>query len=162
MDSREFDELLDAAKQVSRILRTVFADITGEDISLDSALRNYPLVTLGAAAGLGAVAGWWVGHKRRPALPPPPRPASHPLDYLEQMLPEGMSKLLRSMPDAVTEEAGAAAKNWVDSVLEPMVKQRLDNVAESVATSKWGSLLRQAMERMDPGGDIQLDDPQQQ
>src|SRR5437868_8532970 len=123
MDSDDIEEIFSQAGRLLKFLDTTFRDVTGEDLDLESAVRHYPLVALGLAAGAGALGGWFLGRRSRLQLPPPApepkrpldslrditsrlqlpqKPAEdtppgqeprHPMEYLEQMVPEGMERL---------------------------------------------------------------------
>jgi hypothetical protein len=188
MDSSDFDELIDQAKQIGKMLGELFEEVTGEELDLEGTIKHYPLIALGLGLGAGAIAGWWVGSRHRPALPPPshtlPPPTegttglgrlgeffksssagegeakSNPLDMLENIFPSGVEKVRDVLPDVVSEEAAAMAKNWVDTVLEPKLRQGIDNMATNVSESKLGSFFRQTLARYEETEDHQLDDPE--
>jgi hypothetical protein len=163
MEQHDLDELLAYARQAGQILKTIFKDLTDEELELESAVRNYPILALAVAAGAGAAAGWWAANRRRGALPPPavsPDEPSSPMSLLEQRFPS-VERIRKSIPESMTDDAAALAKNWMDNVLEPRLKQGVDSLSANMAESKWGSLFRQAMQRMDSGEDIQLDDPEE-
>jgi hypothetical protein len=191
MDSNEFDELIVQAKQIGKMLGDLFEEVTGEELDLERAIKHYPLIAIGLGLGAGAIAGWWVGSRRRPALPPPPQtlprptePASgfrrlgdlfkgvqgsshgegqgpnHPRDLFENFFPSGVEKVRDVLPDVVSEEAAAMAKTWVDTVLEPKLRQGIDSMATSVSESKFGLFFRQTLARYEETQDHHLDDPE--
>ena len=69
MQGDEFDDLLRQARHVGKILTAVYKEVTGEELDLEQAVRHYPLVALGLAAGAGALAGWWIGRGSAKQLP---------------------------------------------------------------------------------------------
>jgi hypothetical protein len=149
MDREEFDELLDSARQIGKVLSVVFNDVTGEDLDMESVVRHYPLVALGVAAGIGALGGWWVGRKSRPQLPPPPARTG---------VDDVLDRVRRVLPEAVADDAAAMARNWVDD-LEPRLKEGLETVVSNMSEGRFGAFLRGAMQRMDPGDEHRLEDP---
>jgi hypothetical protein len=184
MQSSDFDDLVEQAKQFGKVLSTLYEDVAGEELDLEGAIKHYPLVALGLALGAGAVAGWWIGRRQAPALPPPepprgtgrlsdlfkretPKPEmrrdqpAHPLDYLENLIPGGVDKVRDVLPDVVSEEAAAMARNWVDTVLEPRLKQGLDTMAANISEGKFGAFFRRTMQRYEDREDHRLDDPEQ-
>jgi hypothetical protein len=191
MDSSDFDELIDQAKQIGKMLGELFEEVTGEEFDLEGTIKHYPLIAIGLGLGAGAIAGWWVGSRRRPTLPPPPHTLSppmegttglgrlgelfksthsssagegeaksNPLDMLENLFPSGVEKVRDVLPDVVSEEAAAMAKTWVDTVLEPKLRQGIDTMATNVSESKLGSFFRQTLARYEETEDHQLDDPE--
>lgn len=191
MDSSDFDELIDQAKQIGKLLGELFEEVTGEEFDLEGTIKHYPLIAIGLGLGAGAIAGWWVGSRRRPALPPPSHTLSpptegttglgrlgdlfkstpsssageaeaksNPLDMLENLFPSGVEKVRDVLPDVVSEEAAAMAKTWVDTVLEPKLRQGIDTMATNVSESKLGTFFRQTLARYEETEDHQLDDPE--
>jgi hypothetical protein len=157
MDQPEFDELLTTARQIATILRTVFRDVTDEESELEALIRHFPLVAIGLAAGTGTLVGWWIGRKRREL---PSGESAKPLNYLQRILPAGsLDRVRDAVPEPVRDEAAAAAKAWVDNVLEPRLKQGLETVAASVAETRLGVMFREIAERMEQ--DVRLDDHQE-
>jgi hypothetical protein len=190
MDSSDFDELIEQAKQIGKMLGDLFEEVTGEELDLEGAIKHYPLIAVGLGLGVGAFAGWWVGSKRRPALPPPQQTPSqeaktasgfgrlgellkgiqnsstgegegtnHPRDVLENLFPSGVEKVRDVLPDVVSEEAAAMAKTWVDTVLEPKLRQGIDTMTTNVSESKLGIFFRQTLARYEETEDHHLDDP---
>ncbi|MBV9282334.1 MAG: hypothetical protein JOZ41_19810, partial [Chloroflexi bacterium] len=157
--------------------------VTGEDFDLESAIRHYPLVALGVAAGLGAVGGWWLGRRSRPQLPAPqpksqlestfeslrdlgsrlahPSPGDQghegPLGYLEQLVPEGLETVRKALPELTSEETISQAKTWFETVVEPKLKEGLDNV---VSQSRVGSFLKDVLRQADTSEETHLPDPE--
>jgi hypothetical protein len=191
MDSSDFDELIGQAKQIGKMLGDLFEEITGDEFDLEGTIKHYPLIAVGVGLGAGAIAGWWVGNKRRPALPPPQvalppeseasggfgrlgelfkgmqnatkgdgEGMNQPRDVLEHLFPSGVEKVRDVLPDVVSEEAAAMAKTWVDTVLEPKLRQGIDSIATNVSESKFGSFFRQTLARFEETEDHQLDDPE--
>src|SRR5947209_468928 len=70
--SKDFDELFEQAGLIARALRDAYKDVSGEELDLEAALKNYPLLIIGTAIGTGALAGWWIAHRRQPPEPSPP------------------------------------------------------------------------------------------
>lgn len=174
MESSEFDELVGSAQQVGKLLAALLDGIAEEDVDLGRVLRQYPVWTIAFAAGAGAVAGWWFGRRGGPsAAPLQPPPVTEPersvledagsklleraeefiethpqaREYLDILLPEGVE------PGMVVEEVTAAARSWVDTVLEPKLREGLDQVSENVSRAKFGDFLRQARKY------VEMDDP---
>jgi hypothetical protein len=189
MDSNDFDELIGQARQIGKMLGDLFEEITGDEFDLEGTIKHYPLIAVGVGLGAGAIAGWWVGNKRRPALPPPQAAlpseteagsgfgrlgelfrgvqsaakgegASQPRDVLENLFPSGVEKVRDVLPDVVSEEAAAMAKTWVDTVLEPKLRQGIDSMATNVSESRLGSFFRQTLARYEETEDHHLDDPE--
>lgn len=191
MDSSDFEELIGQAKQIGKMLGDLFEEVTGDELDLEGTIKHYPLIAVGVGLGAGAIAGWWVGSRRRPALPPPPATlpseaepsggfgrlgelfrnvqsaakgdgegTNQPRDVLENLFPSGVEKVRDVLPDVVSEEAAAIAKTWVDTVLEPKLRQGIDNMATNVSESKLGTFFRQTLARYEETQDHQLDDPE--
>lgn len=172
MNSNDFDEIFSQAGNLLKLLNKVFEGVTGEPLDLESAVRHYPLLAVGLAAGTGAIGGWLLARRSSPQLPPPApsrpldslpdirsklRPAEetgpaqqpvHPLEYLEQLVPEGLDRLRNVLPDVTSEEASALAREWAD-VLEPKVKQGLDTVVANLSESRFGIYFRRRAQRTD-------------
>ncbi|GAC1463734.1 MAG: hypothetical protein NVS2B16_01220 [Chloroflexota bacterium] len=173
MESRDFDELIAAAQQTGRVLAALLDGATQEDIDLGRAIRNYPVWTLAFVAGAGALGGWWLAraHQSQAPAPEPPTPseAARALladagnrlreraqelvgpqyaarEYVDMLLPGGVEA------EAVIEEAGAAARAWVDTVLEPKLKDGFDQAVSSLSRSRISGFLRS------PRQDSQADD----
>lgn len=171
MDSDDIEELFSQASHLLKSLRPLFKDLTGEDLDLESAVRHYPLLTIGLAAAAGAVGGWAVGRRSRRELPPPEPPRlrdarlrppeatppaeqpPHPLDYLEHLVPESIDRLRKVLPETTQQEAAELAKEWVDNVLEPKLKQGLDRVVDNVSESKLGAYLKRTLRPENPEGE---------
>jgi hypothetical protein len=172
MESDDFDEIVQHAKQVGKLLGVVYREMTGEDLDLDGVVRHYPLVALGIAVGAGALGGWWLGRRQRPQLPPPPQEglmdtfrdaasklkqggqsgngqeAIRPRDYLEQLAPH-IEKVRNMVPDTVREEASLRAQTWMDTVLEPKLKQGMGRAAARASDTRLGAYLRDRIRRME-------------
>ncbi len=86
--------------------------------------------------------------------------STHPLDRLETMFPGGAEKVRDVLPDIVSEEAAAMAKSWVDTVLEPKLRQGIDSMAANVSESKLGTFFKQRLAALDDTEDHKLDDPE--
>lgn len=71
MDTSDFDDLIGQAKQIGKMLGDLFEEVTGDEFDLEGTIKHYPIVAIGLGLGAGAIAGWWVGSRRRPALPLP-------------------------------------------------------------------------------------------
>lgn len=178
MDSNELDDLSAHAKVVATMLARAYRDVTGEEFQLESAIRHYPLVALGLAAGAGAVGGWWLARRSKPQLPPP-KPSSaadalfgslrelgsrlskdrqhdtgqQPLrsyDYLERLFPEGFALVRRALPELKPEEAAELATVWIDTFLQPRLKQGLESVRSNVMDGGFGGYLKQRRQRPAP------------
>lgn len=146
MQPSDFDDLIARFRQVTAVFGTIYQDITGEEFDLEGAVRHYPLVSLGLAAGTGLLAGVWIARRPQAQLPPPPPPTpSNPFDYFEQLLPQPFERVRRALPDMTGEEAGAIARNWLDSVIEPGLR-------DTIESTKLGLFLRRTFERPDDSG----------
>jgi len=160
MDSEAFDGFFKQSRQIAQSLATLFEDLTGEELDVNSTIKHYPLVAAGIAAGAGLAAGLWIGRKSAPQLPPPKAPPySNPLEYLDQVLPDSLKKVRDFLPESVTDDASLMARTWMEGVLEPKIKQGLDSVAHSVTESKIGVFLKEAYEHMEQSEDTRLEDP---
>src|SRR5437588_942758 len=98
MDSSDFDELIDQAKQIGKMLGDLFEEVTGDEFDLEGTIKHYPLIALGLGLGAGTIAGWWVGSRRRPALPPPPQTLPPPAEGTTGL--GRLSELLKNIPSA--------------------------------------------------------------
>lgn len=146
MQPSDYDDLLARFRQLSTVFGTIYRDVTGEDFDLEGAVRHYPLVSLGLAAGAGLLGGIWLARRPRAQLPPPPPPAPlKPFDYLEQLLPQPFERVRRALPEMTSEDASAIARTWLESVIEPGLKDTMES-------SKFGLFLRRTLERLDDGG----------
>ncbi|MDQ2742744.1 MAG: DUF883 C-terminal domain-containing protein [Chloroflexota bacterium] len=137
MEPSSFDDLLAGWRQFSDILSTVYKDITGENLDLESAVRHYPLLTLGAAAGVGFVAGQFLARRSQTRLPesPPPRQP----ELLPQFPAAPLERLRELLPEWNAEEAEAQARAWIDTVVEPRLRETFDN-------SRLGAFFRRTIE----------------
>ncbi|HZU14059.1 MAG TPA: hypothetical protein VFB58_14560 [Chloroflexota bacterium] len=152
--NEDFDEIIRQAREVARHLAGVYRDITGEDLDFEGAVRHYPLVAAGAALGVGFLAGWSLSRRgSRPALPPPPAPPQP--DFLS----EGIDRVREFLPNVMPEDAAENARVWVDEVLEPRLREGMENVV-NVAEARFGQFLRQTMQRFDGQDDRELEDPE--
>lgn len=146
MQPSDYDDLIARFRQLSTVFGTIYHDITGEEFDLEGAVRHYPLVSLGLAAGAGVLAGAWIARRSQTPLPPPPPPAStRPFDYLEQLLPQPFERVRRVLPEMTGEEAGTIARTWLESMIEPGLKDTMES-------SKFGIFLRRTFERLDDSG----------
>jgi len=121
MDSNDLDDLLRQLRSAAGTIRTLYRDLTDEDLDVESAMRHYPLLALGLAAGAGAAAGWWLGRKRQPELPPPPpEPApKRPLEYVEELLPGAVDRVRARLPEVVLSDAAKTrARAWLGNIVE--------------------------------------------
>lgn len=164
MESNDLNELLAQMRSATGLVQTLYADLTGEEFDVESAVRHYPLVALGLAAGVGVAAGWWLGRKGRPELPAPPpeptRPAQRALEYVEEVLPGAVERARAHLPEIVLSDAARArAKTWLGNILERELQQGIDRWADG-ADARLGSLFRRATERLDPEPEVRLDDPE--
>jgi hypothetical protein len=162
MESKDLDELLGQARAAGGALKTLYEDVTGEELDLESAVRHYPLLALGVAAGLGAAAGWWLGRKSQLQLPPPPpeQPKRRALEYVEEVLPGTVERVRARLPEIVLSDAAKAkAKTWLGSVVDRQLQQGVDRWAES-ADQRLGTFFRRATERLDREEEVRLEDPE--
>jgi hypothetical protein len=164
MESNGFDELFGQAGEVFRALRTVYSDVTGEELDLESALKNYPLIVVGLAAGAGFFGGWLIGRRNPAALPPPTSTETltgtgtgtgtgSPLDAIERFFPNQVGKVRDALPEGLADEAASVARKWVDGVLE--------NGLKDASTSRFGSMLRDTFRRTEQSDDTTLDEPEE-
>lgn len=140
MQSSDFDDLLARWRQFSGILATVYRDVTGEELNLESAVRHYPLVALGVAAGVGFVAGQTLARRSEHQLPPPP--PTRGSSSFEQFLPAPFERVRELLPEWSAEEAEAQARVWIDTVIEPRIRETLES-------TRFGSFLRRTREGRD-------------
>jgi len=152
--SKEFDELFEQAAAVARALRDAYKDVSGEELDLEAALKHYPVLIIGAAIGTGVVAGWWIAHRRKPPEPAPPA-KKRTMEYLEDLFPKQVNRMKEVLPEGAAEDAATAARNWMDSVLEPKLRQGLDNASET----RLGSFVRETIRKLEQSGDTELDEP---
>jgi hypothetical protein len=163
MESNDFDDLFGQAGEVVRALRGVYKDIVGEELDLESALKNYPIIAFGVVAGAGFLGGWWAARRRLPPALPPPTAESlpetapgTPLEHLERMFPRQVGRVKDILPEGAADEAASIAKQWLDNVLEPKLRERLD----TASASRFGAFLRESIGRFEQGEDTTLDEPE--
>jgi len=153
----DLEELAKRAAFVARILRILYRGVAGEELNLESGIRHRPLLSLGIATGIGALAGWWLSDRASHRWPPPPEPT--PLDYLDEIIPGGLDRVrneiipggverVRGALPASREEAVSNARAWLDTVLEPKIKEGLESVAENVPEDRVRTFLRDAARRL--------------
>jgi hypothetical protein len=159
MEQHDFDDLMAQARQVAKQLAGVYRDVTGEELDLESMVRHSPLVAVGIAAGFGALGGWFVARRTQRQLPPP-KPAPNPLESVERLLPEGIEKVREILPGVVPDDAADVARAWMEEVLEPKLKEGVDNVVANVGETRLGMFIRQTIQRLETGEDRTLDDPE--
>lgn len=159
MDQSDFDELMHGARQFVTHLASAYREITGEELDIESAVRHYPLVALGIAAGVGAFGGWWFGRRGQIQLPPP-TPEPSPLNYVERFIPEGLEKVRDLLPESIAEEATAQARTWVEDVLEPRLREGVESAVSNIAETRWGAFLKETIQRFETGPEKELDDPE--
>jgi hypothetical protein len=176
-DINDFDQLFEQATHLAKALARSYQEVTGEELDLEGVIRHYPLVAFGAAAGAGVLAGWWIGRRGRNQLPPPPssvegpspgglrdlasrlgRNRERPAEYLERLLPEGIEMVRRVLPEINPEEAAELATTWVDTVLQPKLKQGLQNVVANMPDTGMGAYLKQRLQH-DDGGPEEMETP---
>jgi len=185
MEPSGFNDLFARAQQIGKLLANTFEDVTGEDLDLESAVRHYPLIALGLAAGAGLVGGWWIGHRAGQAPPSPAQPALQdggwlrdlrarlaarngtpptgqpptPLDFLDQLIPGSAETVRGLLPEGASEEAASVARDWLSNVVEPRLRQGLENAVESASRTTFGAFLRETLEWLEPPDDTELEDP---
>lgn len=152
--SNDFEEIIAQGRLVARQLAGVYREVTGEELDLESAVRHYPLVAAGAALGIGVVAGWSLGRRGRAALPPPPASPS------PDLLGEGMERVRDLLPGVVPEEIAESARAWMDTVLEPRLREGMENAA-NVAETRITQFLRQTIQRLEGTSERELEDPEE-
>jgi|SRR5947209_1232774 len=161
MDSNDLDDLLRQLRSAAGTIRTLYRDLTDEDLDVESAMRHYPLLALGLAAGAGAAAGWWLGRKRQPELPPPPpEPApKRPLEYVEELLPGAVDRVRARLPEVVLSDAAKTrARAWLGNIVEHQLQQGVDRWADG-ADTRLGSVFRRATQHVDKEVEVRLEDP---
>lgn len=160
MQQDDFDQIFGQVQQVTRVFVGLYRETTGEDLDLDGIVRHYPLLAVGVVAGAAAVGGFLAGRRSVKQLPPPRQELPNPFEYVERLLPDGIEKVRELLPEAIADEAAATARTWVDEVLEPRLKEGVDAVVANVAETRFGSFLKQTIERLEHGEDTQLEDPE--
>jgi hypothetical protein len=123
--------------------------------------------------------GWWLARRTRSAPQlPPPRQASRvetlveqardltselknrteavrrqspedPLAYLDVVIPGGADRVREILPEGAADEAAAAAKTWLDAVLEPRLREGVETIRTNAIESRFGLFVRQTIERLD-------------
>lgn len=165
MNQNDFDELGAAAAAVARALLITFEDLTGEPLDLKAAIRNYPVVVIGAAIGAGVLGGWWLGRRDRTQLPPPQprRPIDSILDSIGTWRGGGanpaserdadpsnpLTYLERLIPDMASEQTVERARAWLDTVAEPKLREGMDTAAASLSTSRLGVFFRETLHSLE-------------
>lgn len=160
MEQHDFEDMMAQARQVARQLAAAYRDVTGEDLDLESMVRHSPLVAVGVAAGLGALGGWFIARRSQKQLPPPTQSQPNPLLNMDRLVPEGFDKVREMLPGVVPDEAADMAREWVEDVLEPKLKEGVENVVANVGETRLGIFLRQTIQRLETGEDRTLDDPE--
>lgn len=185
------EDLVDLAKRaafIARILRILYRGIAGEDLTIESGIKHRPLLSVGLATGVGALAGWWLSDQVHRRSLPPPEPTA--FDYLSDILPGGLDRVrneiipgvdrvrneiipngmdrvrneiipggverVREALPASREEAVSNARSWLDTVLEPKIKEGLESAADNVPEDRVSTFLRDAARRLgtdDPSPD---------
>ena len=156
MEQKDFDELVEQVRVLGQSFVHAYREITGEDLDLEGAIRHYPLIAVGLAAGAGAVGGWLLARRGQKQLPPP-QTTPTALDFVERLVPEGL-EMARELLSESLEEA-EAARTWVDEVLEPSIKEGLQTAVENVERTRFGVFLKDSLRRLEGGEDHQLPDP---
>jgi hypothetical protein len=77
------------------------------------------------------------------------RSPDDPLAYLDVVIPGGAERVRELLPEGAADEAAAAAKTWLDSVLEPRLKEGMENFRVNAIESRFGLFVRQTIERLD-------------
>ena len=168
MDTNSFDDLLAQGRQIAQAVARAYEEATGEELDLESSIRHYPLAALGAAVGVGALAGWWLGRRGAPQLPPPPSAestseASTPgiFERVEHSLPDTVARVRESLPEiTVSDEVKERVLTWAGALLEKQFQQNVDNLAETLDTRLSG-FFRRGLKRYDAQPEIKLDDPEE-
>lgn len=166
MDSHDFDDLLAQGRHIGKLLATIYKDVTGEDLDIESAIKHYPVLALGVAAAAGATAGWWVGKRGRKQLPPPapestslPGPSVNPLQQIGEVLPHTVERMRSALPEVIiSDEVKTVARNFFESVLEPKIQENIDGFAANM-DARLGALLNRFGQKPESGEDVRLDDP---
>jgi hypothetical protein len=190
MDADDFNELLVNARQVGKLVAAIFEGATDEDFNLEAALRRYPVVSLSLAAGAGMLGGWWVARRTRstPQISPPKPPSrvatlaeqareltaelktrteaarrqspEDPLAYIDVVMPGGADRVREFLPEGTADEVAAAAKSWLDTFLEPRLRQGAESLRANAGNGRFGLFMRQTIERWEePDGE---DEPPRQ
>jgi hypothetical protein len=162
MDEFNFNDLFSRSRDVLGAFRVLYKDLTGEELDVESGIRHYPVVALGAAAAAGVAVGWFAARRTQHQLPPPaaepevepPSATRGPFDALEGFLPGTIESLRSIVPETIAEETTAAARNWIDQRLEPRLRERFEAL-----DTRAGGLLRDALRRFEGGEDTRPDDP---
>jgi hypothetical protein len=162
VDSDDFEAFLAQARQIREVVERVYEEVTGEKLDLESAVRHYPLLTLGLVAGTAGAAGWWLGRKKARQLPPNTTMldgTQAPLQRLEDGLPKTVDRFRRLLSELMTsDEAKRAAKHWFVQSVEPKLRHKIDNVSERLDRSI-SDVLQRGFNKSDGQRDVHLDDP---
>jgi hypothetical protein len=150
MENLDFADLFSQAKQFNEHFAGVFKEVTGEDFDLETAVKHYPLVSLGLAAAVGVLGGWWVASKQRKSLPPAETHIAERggtfFERVERIFPGGVESFRRSVPEVPTEKTAAVLAGWMDQVVEPRLKKGLENLTTGLLEGKLGAYLKQTFE----------------
>lgn len=184
MDSHEYEDLVAQARQVGYVLKRTFEDVTGEELDPEAAVRHYPLIALGLVAGAGLVGGWWLGRRSARRQLPEPEPQGPiegaldslrdirrrlttengqpggPLDYVEQLVPGGLDAVRGLLPEGAAEEASNMAREWLSNVVEPRLRQGLENAVDAASRGSFGAFLKETLEYLEGSEDRELEDPE--
>jgi len=164
MDANEYNELRRGARQVAGVLTAVLDGIAEQEPDVERAMRRLPLWAMAFAAGAGAVAGWWYGPRSRPAHTPLPdqvTPQEHARALLEsagqtvrarvdEALSGGLDAITALIPEDVIEEAGNAARGWIQSALQDRLRGESQSTTESNVKPGWGTFARDLASLLTP------------
>lgn len=164
MDANEYNELRRSARQVAGMLAAVLDGIAEQEPDIERALRRVPLWAMAFAAGAGALIGWRYGIRSRPTHAPLPdevTPHEHARALLEsaghtvrarvdEALPGGLDALTAMIPEDVIEEAGSAARQWIQSAIQDRLYSESDSTTESDAKPGWGGFARDLASLLTP------------
>jgi hypothetical protein len=178
MEPSDFSELLKQARQLVSQLKVAYKEVAGEDLDLEEAVRDYPLLAITLAAGVGALAGWLVARRMRPTRQPLQGPPPAPQSRLDRTLQSAreIGEKLKERRDAAPEGSPPTPLDYLETLLpERMEKAReilpegsaeeaaararewldtrvepaLQHGLERAAASKFGVFLRQTLHRIE-------------
>lgn len=172
MESKEFDKLLITARETGMLMAMLLEGAADAGVDLRRATRNYRVWATALAVGTAAMGGWWVARRQqlRELPPPPPTPAETARSFIE----DAGSKLLKRVeesvsqpnvrqaiehllpadiePEVLVEQAEEKARTFVDTVLEPRLREGIASLDTTLNEGPWSDWINQARRFVDPDG----------